>query len=531
MRIGIFGCTADPFTEAHAAIVGEVLAQNLVDRVIIAPTIVDWHRGGKTSWLNDDQKCELISLMLQNDPTVKTLPALRVGYWDIWERDFKLREVCKGNLALEEKYVKSHRFIDTLVDIIESKEWNYNGDKKNNEYYVILGTDSYLNFKTWGMWQEIPKLAKIIVIKGRDGVPLPAEDDPTLPYIGLSIKDKYANVSASKIREEWMSKGFDAYKMWLIDGFKAKDDRKDEELLHTPIFDVVRAPELIDNPGLKPIKVNAPDWVTVIVEKDGKFLVEKQFRYGSNCEIEEFPCGMVNKNEPPVCTAARELQEETGYKVLPQSFEYLGFTNPNPAFMTNKMHYFYVNLDGLDDGKFTVVGQSLDEHEKLSFEWKSKDVFFDETFRKIESGIQVPAILLSAFKLYEKKVQESIRLLREQINDFKDKKVFIAGPMRGYEKYNFPKFDKIEKILKDNGVECVNPGRISRKFKEKDVNSDIAVYNEMVRLQQEAERTCNAILLLDGWQHSKGVALEVKTAAELRMQFLLESDLPDEWMH
>lgn len=114
--------------------------------------------------------------------------------------------------------------------------------------------------------------------------------------------------------------------------------------------------------------------------------------------------------------------------------------------------------------------------------------------------------------------------------DLKGKKVFIAGPMRGYEKYNFPKFDRIEKILKNNGVECVNPGRISRKFKEKDVNSDIAVYNEMVRLQQEAERTCNAILLLDGWQWSKGAQLEVKTAAELGMQFLLESDLPDEWL-
>ena len=114
--------------------------------------------------------------------------------------------------------------------------------------------------------------------------------------------------------------------------------------------------------------------------------------------------------------------------------------------------------------------------------------------------------------------------------DLKGKKVFIAGPMRGYEKYNFPKFDRIEKILKDNGVECVNPGRISRKFKEKDVNSDIAVYNEMVRLQQEAEKTCNAILLLDGWQWSKGAQLEVKTAAELGMQFLLESDLPDEWL-
>ena len=104
-------------------------------------------------------------------------------------------------------------------------------------------------------------------------------------------------------------------------------------------------------------------------------------------------------------------------------------------------------------------------------------------------------------------------------------RIFIAGPMRGYENYNFKKFDYIEEFLKTIGFDVVNPARISRKFKEKDVNSDIAVYNKMVDMQQEAERTCNAILLLDGWQWSKGVALEVQTAAKLGMQFLLESDI------
>ena len=104
-------------------------------------------------------------------------------------------------------------------------------------------------------------------------------------------------------------------------------------------------------------------------------------------------------------------------------------------------------------------------------------------------------------------------------------RIFIAGPMRGYENYNFKKFDYTEELLKRLGFDVVNPARISRKFKEKDVNSDIAVYNKMVDMQQEAEKTCNAILLLDGWQWSEGARLEVKTAASLDMQFLLEQDL------
>lgn len=113
----------------------------------------------------------------------------------------------------------------------------------------------------------------------------------------------------------------------------------------------------------------------------------------------------------------------------------------------------------------------------------------------------------------------------KNIEDIKKLKIFIAGPMRGYPNYNFDKFDAYENLLKDRGIECVNPGRISRKFKEVEVNNDINVYNEMVRLQQEAEKTCNAILLLDGWQWSKGVKLEVKTAAENDFQFLLEEDI------
>lgn len=104
-------------------------------------------------------------------------------------------------------------------------------------------------------------------------------------------------------------------------------------------------------------------------------------------------------------------------------------------------------------------------------------------------------------------------------------RIFIAGPMRGYENYNFKKFDYTEELLRRLGFDVVNPARISRKFKEVEVNSDIAVYNKMIDMQQEAERTCNAILLLDGWQWSKGVALEVQTAAELGMQFLLEADI------
>ena len=145
-------------------------------------------------------------------------------------------------------------------------------------------------------------------------------------------------------------------------------------LKHTPIFDLIekKDPGII---GFNPVGINSPDWVTVIVEKDGKFLMVKQLRYGLMKEFEEFPCGMVEKDEAPIFAAQRECLEETGIKVELQSLKKIGCFAANPAFMSNHMHYFYVNLKTDADGtpiNYQLGEQHLDEHEKLKVYWKDK---------------------------------------------------------------------------------------------------------------------------------------------------------------
>ena len=88
-----------------------------------------------------------------------------------------------------------------------------------------------------------------------------------------------------------------------------------------------------------------------------------------------------------------------------------------------------------------------------------------------------------------------------------------------------PAIQQAEKQLVDAGIECVNPVHICKKYKEEHVLADKAVFDKMIAEQQEAERGCDAILLLDGWQMSKGVRLELKTALEMGMQIFLEEDL------
>lgn len=57
-----------------------------------------------------------------------------------------------------------------------------------------------------------------------------------------------------------------------------------------------------------------PNWVNVIaITKDGRFVMEKQYRHGLGVESIAIPCGVMEKGEDPLIAAQRELLEETGY--------------------------------------------------------------------------------------------------------------------------------------------------------------------------------------------------------------------------
>ena len=102
------------------------------------------------------------------------------------------------------------------------------------------------------------------------------------------------------------------------------------------------------------------------------------------------------------------------------------------------------------------------------------------------------------------------------------KRIFISGPMSGYPWWNYPQFDIWENFFVRNGFEVVNPANIGRKFGPEKVDADPILYKEMEAEIQAAERTCDAIFLLKGWEDSKGVRLELKTAIEMKLPIILE---------
>ena len=165
-----------------------------------------------------------------------------------------------------------------------------------------------------------------------------------------------------------------------------------KELLHTPIFNVMELDEVEDD--FKPIGIKAPDWVSIIVEKDNKFLVVKQLRFGLNMKTIEFPSGTVEEGEDARKAAARELFEETGIVLDADNLEYINSCNPNPAFMMNTKYTFYVNLNKV---RYTQVEQHLDEHEHIEYFWEDK-WFLTEAFSG--ASLKCPAMFGSSLLAY-----------------------------------------------------------------------------------------------------------------------------------
>lgn len=122
---------------------------------------------------------------------------------------------------------------------------------------------------------------------------------------------------------------------------------KSKELLKTPIFSIEETEKTNESGTGNFVSIKAPDWVKVVIfTKSDEIILCREYRQGVNDYVWEFPSGTVEEGEKPIDAARREVEEETGRKVLSISPLFKSPSkNPNPAFMTNNMSIFQAFVD------------------------------------------------------------------------------------------------------------------------------------------------------------------------------------------
>jgi ADP-ribose pyrophosphatase len=95
----------------------------------------------------------------------------------------------------------------------------------------------------------------------------------------------------------------------------------------------------------------------VALDADYNVLLIRQYRHAVERELVEIPAGTLEPGEDPAHTAARELEEETGYRA--QHWEKLGYYFPSPGYTTEAIHlYLALNLSRVEHPR----GRDWDEH-------------------------------------------------------------------------------------------------------------------------------------------------------------------------
>lgn len=90
-------------------------------------------------------------------------------------------------------------------------------------------------------------------------------------------------------------------------------------------------------------------------------------------------------------------------------------------------------------------------------------------------------------------------------------KVYVSGPMTGYEAFNYPAFEDAAQRLRAAGYEVVSPHEVNP------ADGIEREWNWYLRRDIIALVECDAIAVLPGWEQSKGAGVETYIGRELGM--------------
>jgi hypothetical protein len=106
-------------------------------------------------------------------------------------------------------------------------------------------------------------------------------------------------------------------------------------------------------------------------------------------------------------------------------------------------------------------------------------------------------------------------------NGIEQKFVYVAGPMRGYEHFNFPAFDVARDELVLDGWNAISPADIDRASDSVVQPTPVYFHRDVLSLYYIAKETVGgAIAMLPGWERSTGATAEFFAARWLGLKVL-----------
>jgi Domain of unknown function (DUF4406) len=90
-------------------------------------------------------------------------------------------------------------------------------------------------------------------------------------------------------------------------------------------------------------------------------------------------------------------------------------------------------------------------------------------------------------------------------------RLYISGPMTGYPDHNYPAFAEVAETLRAQGYTVISPHELA--------SGDLTrTWAEYLREDLKAMLDCHGIVVLEGWQNSRGAQLEHHVAEALGME-------------
>ena len=132
----------------------------------------------------------------------KQNPFKKKPFFSLDERVAKSQDILKRNKKIKVLYLDKKLKSSRTIDLI-----NYFINKKNRKnLYLIIGSDSLLNFHKWKSWKKIVKLTKLVVFS-RKGYDKKSNNSIVVKYLNkkniIYVNNKLFNTSSSKIKKKF----------------------------------------------------------------------------------------------------------------------------------------------------------------------------------------------------------------------------------------------------------------------------------------------------------------------------------------